>query len=154
MHHLISVQSHQKTWSFRPDARSFTDLVIARRTHLDALRLVDVAVLAADPTSSRRPQLLRADERSRRWPGSPRRCAAGRRLCARRRQLVLEQERAASRGLQRGGGIDGEHVAAVGRAGVALCAARTRLAAPGSSGSTATARRLSRQLKSWQKMSP
>ena len=58
--------------------------------------------------------------------------------------LVLEQARAAPRGLQRGGGIVGEHVAAAGPAGVALCAARTRLAAPGSSGSTATARRLSR----------
>ena len=68
--------------------------------------------------------------------------------------LVLDHARAAPRSLERGGGIDGEHVAAVGRAGVALCAARTRLAAPGSSGSTATARRLSRQLKSWQKMSP
>ena len=67
---------------------------------------------------------------------------------------MLDRARAAPHGLQRSGGIDGEHVAAVGPAGVALCAARTRLAAAGRSGSTATARRLSRQLKSWQKMSP
>jgi hypothetical protein len=133
---------------------TFPTVTASLEQRISSSQLVDVAVLAAEPTSRRRPQLLRADERSRRYPGSTRRCAAGRRLRARRRQLVLDRARAAPRGLEGGGGIDGAHAAAVGRAGVALCAARTRLAAPGSSGSTATARRLSRQLKSWQKMSP
>ena len=69
-------------------------------------------------------------------------------------QLVLEQARAAPCGLERRGGIDGEHVAAVGPAGVALCAARTRLAAPGRSGSTAAARHLVSGLWSSENMGP
>ena len=103
---ISSLQSHQKTWSFRPDARSFTDLsshvgpISMRRGLSTSLCWLQIRRAAADPNYCG-PTSARDDIRARRAAARPAGACAhhgGDSLCSivRERHLAAWREAAAS----------------------------------------------------------